>query len=104
MNKDNEKIEKALAAAYRDRPGREPGDDFEASVMKSLRNIPDVSENATWSRLVGKLFWELCPAACAIIIFLAIASFRLSIIPVDDFAQIVAADDSVEVMLADANR
>jgi len=103
MKKDTEKIEKALAAAYRNRQGPEPGPDWEASVMRSVRNIPDVSEKARWSHLIGRLFWEICPAACAVIIFLAVASFRLNIIPDQDLAQMVTTDDAIEVMLADSN-
>jgi len=103
MKKDGEKIEKALAAAYRGRRGPEPGEDWEMSVMRSIRNMPDVSEKARWAQLIGKLFWELCPAACAIIIFLAVASYRLNIIPDQDIAQIVAADETVEMILTDPN-
>ena len=61
MKKDNEKIEKALAAAYRGRQGPEPGEDWEMSVMRSIRNMPDVSEKARWSQLIGRLFWETMP-------------------------------------------
>ena len=103
MKKENEKIEKALAAAYRDRTGPEPGDGWELSVMRSIRDIPGVPEKARWSDIVGRLFWEICPAACAVIIFLAIASYRLNVTPVDDLAQMVSTDDAIEVMLADTN-
>ncbi len=103
MKKDSEKIEKALAAAYRGRQGPEPGEDWEMSVMRSIRNMPDVSEKVRWAQFIGKLFWELCPAACAIIIFLAVASYRLNIIPDQDIAQMVAADETVEMILMDPN-
>lgn len=103
MKKDNAKIENALAQAYRNRQGPEPGPDWEMSVIRSIRNLPDVSEKAHWSRIVGRLFWEICPVACAVLIFLAIASFRLNVIPDQDLAQMVTTDDAIEVMLADSN-
>lgn len=103
MKKENEKIEKALAAAYRDRTGPEPGEGWELSVMRSIRSIPDVPEKAPGPDLVGKLFWEICPAACAVIVFLAIASYRINVAPADDFARMVAPDNTIEMMLADTN-
>jgi len=103
MKKENEKIEKALAAAYRNRRGPEPGEDWESSVMRSIRNIPDVSEKARWSDFIGRLFWEICPAACAVIIILAIASYRLNVVPPEDLAQMVTTDDAIEYILADTN-
>ena len=103
MKKENEKIEKVLAVTYRNRRGPEPGEDWELSVMRSIRNIPDISEKARWSDLIGRLFWEICPAACAVIIFLAIASYRVNVTPADDLAQMVSTDDTIEMMLADTN-
>lgn len=103
MKRDDEKIEKTLFRAYRDRQGPVPGEDWEMSVMRSVRNLPDISEKARWSRLVGKLFWELCPAACALIIFLAIAAYNVNVIPDQDFAQIVASDDTIDMVWADPN-
>ena len=103
MKKENENIDKVLAAAHRGRRGPEPGEDWELSVMRSIRDIPEVPEKARWSYIVGRLFWEICPAACAVIIFLAIASYRLNVTPVDDLAQMVSTDDAIEVMLADTN-
>lgn len=103
MKKENENIEKALAAAYRDREGPEPGEDWELSVMRSVRNIPGIPQGALRSDLIGRLFWEICPVACAVIIFLAIASYRLNVIPVDDLARMVYPDDTIEMTLADSN-
>lgn len=103
MKKNNEKIAKALAEAYRSRRGPEPGEAWELSVMRSIRNMPDVPEKARWSDFVGRFFWELCPAACVIIIFLAIASYRVNVTPVEDFAQMVTTDDTVEMILTGSN-
>lgn len=103
MKKDNEKIEKALAAAYHNRQGPQPGEDWEMSVMRDIRNTPGVAENAGWSQLIGRLFWELCPAACAVIIFLAAASYRLNVIPDQDLAEMVTTDDAIEMILTDSN-
>jgi hypothetical protein len=103
MKKENDTIEKALAAAYRNRQGPEPGEDWEMSVMRSIRKVPEVSPGIGWSELIGRLFWEICPAACAIIIFLAIASYRLNVVPPEDLAQMVTTDDTIEVILADSN-
>lgn len=103
MKKDSKNIEEVLAKAYHNRQGPEPGEAWELSVMRSIRKMPDVSERVRWSRLIGRLFWELCPAACAIIIFLAAASYRLNLVPEQDFAQFVASDDGIEMVLPDPN-
>lgn len=103
MKKDDERLQEALKTAYHGRKGPEPGEDWEMSVMKSVRNLPDTSESSRWSDLIGKLFWEICPAACAVIIFLAVASYRLNVVPPEDFAQMVGTDDTAEMILADSN-
>lgn len=103
MKKDNQKIEKALAAAYRNLRGPEPGEDWEMSVMRSIRNMPDASEKKRWPDILGRLFWKVCPAACAVIIFLAIVSYNLNVIPDQDLAQMVSTDDTIEMILADTN-
>ncbi len=103
MKKEDRNIEEALAAAHRRRQGPEPGEDWEVSVMRSIRNVAGESQGVRWSELIGRLFWEICPAACAVIIFLAIATYRLNVIPPEDFAQMVTADDTIEVIIGDSN-
>jgi len=104
LNKDErEKLEKALAASYRNRVGPEPGEEWETGVMNSIRSMPaDAKENFTWADMFGSMFWRICPVACAIIIFLAVAVYRYDVIPApeQDFVQI-GVDDAVEMILLD---
>lgn len=103
LDKDErEKLEKALSVSYRNRVGPEPGEEWEAGVMNSIRSMPDAKESFTWADMFGKLFWRLCPVACAIIIFLAVAVYRYDVAPTpeQDFVQI-GVDDTVEMILLD---
>lgn len=97
---EKERLEKALAAAYRSRGEPEPGDEWEARVMRSVRNLPDEVEGASWTDLFGRLFWRVCPVACAIVIFLAVAVFRYDAASQQDLVQIIT-DDTVETVLLD---
>lgn len=103
MKKEDRNIEEALAASHRRRQGPEPGEDWEMSVMRSIRNVADAPQRVRWSELIGRLFWEICPAACAVIIFLAVATYRLNVIPPEDFAHMVTTDDTIEAIIADSN-
>jgi hypothetical protein len=94
------KLGKVLIAAYRNREQQELGDAWETRVMNSVRNMPPVSTRTCWPELFGSLFWQLCPAACAIIIFLAIAIFHYDILAEQDWARIIT-DDTIEVTLLD---
>lgn len=97
------RLEKALAAAHRSRGGPEPGDSWEMEVMNSIgRRMPDASETPSWTDMFGKMFWRICPVACAIIIFLAVAVYRYDATGDQYFARIVA-DDNVELVLLDDN-
>lgn len=96
------RLEKAFAAAHRSRGGPEPGDSWEMGVMNSIRRMPDASEAPAWTDMFGKMFWRICPVACAIIIFLAVAVYRYDVTADQYFARIVA-DDNVELVLLDDN-
>jgi len=50
--------------------------------------------------LFGSLFWRVCPVACAIVIFLAVAVFRYDTAAEQDLAQIIT-NDTVETVLLD---
>jgi hypothetical protein len=94
------KLGKVLIAAYRNCGQQESGDAWETRVMNSVRNMPPVSTRTAWPEMLGSLFWQLCPVACAIIIFLAIAIFHYDILAEQDLARIVI-DDINEVTLLD---
>jgi hypothetical protein len=96
------RLEKALAAAHKSRGGPGPGDSWEMEVMNSIRRMPDASEAPAWTDMFGKMFWRICPVACAIIILLAVAVYRYDVTADQYFARIVA-DDSVELVLMDDN-
>jgi len=96
------RLEKALAAAHRSRGGPEPGDSWETEVMNSVRRMPDASETSAWTDMFGKMFWRICPVACAVIIFLAVAVYRYDATSDQYFTRIVA-DDNVEMVLLDDN-
>jgi len=96
------RLEKALAAAHKSRGGPEPGDSWETEVMNSIRRVADVSETPAWTDMFGKMFWRICPVACAILIFLAVAVYRYDVTADQYFTRIVA-DDTVELVLLDDN-
>ena len=100
LKDEKERFEKTLATAYRSRGGREPGEAWEARVMRSIRNLPDKAQGAPWTDAFGRLFWRVCPVACAIVIFLAVAVFRYDVAPELDLAQIIA-DDTAETVFLD---
>jgi hypothetical protein len=94
------KLEKILVAAHGNREQSEPGDAWEMSVMNSVRKIPTVSERFAWSEFFDSFFWQFCPVACAIIIFLAVAIFSYDIIADKDYA-LIFMDESIEVTALD---
>ncbi len=97
---ERERLEAALAAAYRSRGVPEPGEEWESQVIRGVRNLPDQVGGASLTDLFGSLFWRVCPVACAIIIFLAVAVFRYDAAPKQDLVQMMT-DDTVETVLLD---
>jgi len=97
---ERERLEAALAAAYRSRGVPEPGEEWESQVIRGVRNLPDQVGGASLTDLFGSLFWRVCPVACAIIIFLAVAVFRYDTAAEQDLAQIIT-NDTVETVLLD---
>jgi len=95
---ERERLEKVLATAYRSRGGPEPGEEWEARVMRGVRNLPGEVEGASWTDLFGRLFWRVCPAACAVIILLAVAVFRYDAAPQQDLVHMIT-DDTIEMVL-----
>ncbi|OPY00447.1 MAG: hypothetical protein A4E60_02284 [Syntrophorhabdus sp. PtaB.Bin047] len=94
------RLEKVLAAAYRSRGAPGPGEKWETQVMRSIRNLPDEMQGTSWTDLFGRLFWRVCPVACAIVILLAAAAFRYDVAPQQDLVQMFM-DDTVETVLLD---
>ncbi|MDD3847648.1 MAG: hypothetical protein PHC90_14965 [Syntrophorhabdaceae bacterium] len=98
LENGRERLEKALAAAYRNRGGPEPGEAWETRVMNGIRDLPCETQGTPWWDISGRLFWRVCPVACAIIIFLTIAVFRYDLAAESYLAQLMA-DDTVEMVL-----
>ncbi|MEN6617259.1 MAG: hypothetical protein ABFD12_11930 [Syntrophorhabdus sp.] len=97
---DKEKrLERALAESYRRRESPEIGPDWEHKVMTSIRSLPGIEEKK-WFEISGRVFWELCPVACAILIFLAVSVFRYNVMPEQDLAQLFTVD-TVETLIVD---
>jgi len=104
LKKEQEKkLRKVLVAAYKNREQQEPGSAWDTRVMRSIRNMPPVSTKPTWPEMFGSLFWPLCPVACALIIFLAVALFRYDIVAEQDYAQIFMEDTSEVTLLEPDN-
>ncbi len=97
---EKERLETALAAAYRSRGGPEPGEEWETRVMRDVRSLPDEIEGISWTDLFGRLFWRVCPVACAIVILLAVAMFRYEAASQQDLVQMFT-DDTIETVLLD---
>ncbi|MHB8110952.1 MAG: hypothetical protein ACYDHW_13085 [Syntrophorhabdaceae bacterium] len=100
LTEEEKRLEKALAENYRRREGPGIGPEWELKVMTSIRSLPEKAEGKNWLEIPGRLFWELCPVACAILIFLAVSVFRYNVTPEQDFAQFFT-DDTVETMIVD---
>lgn len=100
LENGRERLEKALAAAYRNRGGPEPGEAWETRVMNGIRDLPYEAQGTPWWDISGRLFWRVCPVACAIIIFLAVAVLRYDVAAELDLAQLMAYD-AVEMVLLD---
>lgn len=101
LTEKEKRLERAFAEDYRRRGAPEVGPEWELKVMASIRSLPGI-EKKSWFEIPGRLFWELCPVACAILIVLAISIVRYDVIPEQDFAQLLTVD-TVETLIVDEN-
>lgn len=95
---ERERLEKTLAAAYRNRGAPEPDEEWEARVMRGIRNVPDEVRGISSADLFGRLFWRVCPVACAVLILLAAAVFRYDVTSQQDLVHMIT-DDTIETVL-----
>jgi hypothetical protein len=96
LNEDHyEKLQNALAAAYREKERAEVGDLWQIKAMSRIRRIGPLNYKTVYLVNLEQLVWRFAPFACALILIFSICLFNMDFAREYEMAQMFL-DDPVE--------